>query len=163
MDVDGVLTDGSIWIDEHGNHQKKFNVKDGLGIKLLLLSGIKVIFMSGGKGGPSELRAEQLGVTRCLVNVQNKREELLKIQKKLRIKPENTAFIGDDINDGVVRNYVGILVATKDASCGFKKISDIILSRSGGKGSVREFCELLLKEKNSSSKKITDALPIKND
>jgi len=161
LDVDGVLTDGKLIIDSEGNQTKNFSVKDGLGMKLLIEQNIKVVFMSGGKGGASEQRALGLGIHKCLVNVKNKGEALGLLQKEYAINPENTAFIGDDVNDISVRNYVKLLVATADASIEFKKISDLVLINKGGDGAVREFTDRMLKRRNPNffSKKFF----IKND
>ena len=84
LDVDGVLTDGGLWYDANGNVIKCFDVQDGLGIKLLQENGVEVIFISGGQGGSSEIRAKILGIKICLVGVKNKSNALKNLQTKFK-------------------------------------------------------------------------------
>ena len=72
LDVDGVLTDGGLWIDSNGGVQKRFDVRDGLGIRLLQEEGLILAFLSGGVGGATEIRARQLGIEHCLIGIKNK-------------------------------------------------------------------------------------------
>ena len=146
-DVDGVLTDGGLLIGPNGEYFKKFNVKDGLGIKLLQRNNIEVVFMSGGESKSTESRANQLGINYCLTNVKDKKIALKKLQKKLNIPINQTLFIGDDINDLVVKPYVKILACTKDANKIMKKYSNLHLKNIGGKGALRELTEIILKSK----------------
>ena len=148
FDVDGVLTNGKITIDSLGNQYKSFNIKDGLGIKLLQNIGIEVAFISGGKGGATEKRAYDLGVKYCFVGVKNKKKAILDLQNKLDIKVFETIFIGDDLNDIPVKSNVSILLATNDAAKLVKKSANLTLYNNGGDGAVREFAERLLKAKN---------------
>ena len=106
LDVDGVLTDGGLWVDHNGNTMKRFDVKDGLGIKLMQEVGIKIVLLSGGVSGATEKRASQLGIEYYLVGIKNKLEAVERIQKKFMIPICKTAYIGDDINDIVVRPIV---------------------------------------------------------
>ena len=82
FDVDGVLTDGGLWYDSKGELNKRFDVKDGLGIKIIQELGVEVVFLSGGKGGSTEKRAEQLNVQYCLVEVKDKFQALKNLQQK---------------------------------------------------------------------------------
>ena len=148
FDVDGVLTDGGLYIDINGNLQKKFDVKDGLGMKLLQHYGIELAFISGGSSGASNLRAKQLNIKYCLTGVKNKLEAVNIIQKELNIKPSETAFLGDDLNDIVVKKIVSLLVVPSDGCKSIINNADLILSKRGGNGAVREFCERLLYKKN---------------
>jgi len=141
LDVDGVLTDGGMFIDSNGELIKKFNVKDGLGIKLLQEIGIEIVFMSGGKGGSTEERAKQLGIKSCLVGVKNKYRALRNLQQQKRVKKLNTIYVGDDINDLVVKPLVNLLFAPSDASKSLLRKVDMELSHSGGEGAVRELAE----------------------
>ena len=144
LDVDGVLTDGNIYYGQNGEFIKGFNVKDGLGIKMLQRYEIKVAFISGGKGGATEIRAKQLDISHCIVESKNKRESLINLQKSLGILPRATLFLGDDINDLVVRDRVAILASTADASKSLKAFSNIILKKKGGNGAIRELAEEIL-------------------
>jgi 3-deoxy-D-manno-octulosonate 8-phosphate phosphatase (KDO 8-P phosphatase) len=145
LDVDGVLTDGGLWYGPAGELTKRFNVRDGLGIKLLQQSGLEVAFLSGGSGGATEHRARQLGIRHCLVGVSDKPAALAGLQRDLGLTPEVTAFIGDDYNDLAVRPRVELLVATADAAPGLRRQADLVLSTRGGDGAVREMAERLLR------------------
>jgi 3-deoxy-D-manno-octulosonate 8-phosphate phosphatase (KDO 8-P phosphatase) len=144
LDVDGVLTDGGLWYGATGEPLKRFDVRDGLGIRLLQQAGIEVAFLSGGRGGAAEIRAAHLGVRHCLVGVADKPEALCRMQAELTLGPERTAFVGDDYNDLAVRQVVGLLVATADAVPALRRRADLVLNRSGGQGAVRELAERLL-------------------
>ena len=148
LDVDGVLTDGSLIIDEAGKISKKFDVKDGLGIKLLQKEKIKVAFLSGGTSGSTSHRAKQLGIEFCLCQVKDKRKAIFDLIKKLDLNKDQVAYLGDDLNDIVVKDKVSFLISTKDSANGFKAKSDLILHNKGGKGAVREVSEILLESKN---------------
>ena len=145
LDVDGVLTDGGLWIDPNGLLQKRFDVRDGLGIRLLQQAGLQIVFMSGGHGGATEVRAHQLGIHSCLVSVKDKYVALEKLQSDLSVSPSHTAFVGDDLNDLVSRNLVDLFITPADACSAVRRNADIVLSRRGGDGAVRELAEYILK------------------
>ncbi len=115
LDVDGVLTDGGLWFDASGQLIKRFDVRDGLGIRLLQQTGVEIAFLSGGQGGATEVRARQLGIHHCLVGIKDKPEALLQLQQQLGIDMAETGFVGDDLNDLAVRPVVGLLMAPADA------------------------------------------------
>ena len=146
-DVDGVLTDGSIYFSDNGEETRKFNVKDGLGIKLLQDNGIEVALISGGKGDCIIQRAKGLNIKHYFTEIKNKQLSVKELQKKLSISINQTAFIGDDFNDINVKKYVSLLVAPIDASYEYKKNSNCFLSKKGGNGAFREFAEKLLRER----------------
>ena len=85
MDVDGVLTDGGLWFDARGELQKRFDVRDGLGLRLLQQKGLQLAFLSGGGGGASEIRARQLNIQHCLVGIKDKPPALIKLQEQLGV------------------------------------------------------------------------------
>ena len=147
LDVDGVLTNGKISICSAGIERKEYNVKDGLGIKLLLASGIQVSILSGGEAGSALLRANKLGIKNYIFNVKDKLKAIKSLQKKLKISKNETLFLGDDINDQIVRPSVNLLIATGDASNSLKEKSNFILKEKGGNGAVRELTEEILKSK----------------
>lgn len=147
LDVDGVLTDGDIFIDNENRILKKFSVKDGMALKLLQDNDIQIIFLSGGSGQSTENRAIQLGISHCYVNIKNKSQCLRNIQKELGFDSGSTAYVGDDLNDLPLRNAVDLLISPNDACKEMKKISDLVLNNNGGKGAVREVCEIILKSK----------------
>ena len=83
LDVDGVLTDGGLWFDAEGQLSKRFDVRDGLGIRLLQQAGLQIAFLSGGQGGATEVRARQLGINHCLVGIKDKPAALTGLQQQL--------------------------------------------------------------------------------
>ena len=106
LDVDGVLTDGGLWLDQEGRLQKRFDVRDGLGLKLLQKSGLHLAFLSGGHGGATDVRARQLGIEHCLVGIKDKPPALRALQEHVGVTAQRTAYLGDDLNDLAVRSCV---------------------------------------------------------
>jgi 3-deoxy-D-manno-octulosonate 8-phosphate phosphatase (KDO 8-P phosphatase) len=147
LDVDGVLTDGGLLTDEQGAVIKRFDVRDGLGIRMLQQVGIEVALLSGGKSGATEQRARYLGIGHCLTGVKDKPRALLDLQHKLSVAIENTAYVGDDLNDLVVRPLVGLLVSPEDGVKALRRQSDWVLNRKGGDGAVRAVAEAILDAK----------------
>ena len=148
LDVDGVLTDGGLWVDHKGNTIKRFNVKDGLGIKLLQEIGIKIVFISGGVRGATEKRASQLGIEYYLVEIKNKFEAVEKFQKQFMIPISKTAYVGDDINDLPVLVRCGLSCTPSDGHYKVKEHVDLVLKSKGGEGVLRELADLVLEAQN---------------
>jgi 3-deoxy-D-manno-octulosonate 8-phosphate phosphatase (KDO 8-P phosphatase) len=144
LDVDGVLTDGGLWFDANGTLLKRFDVRDGLGIRLLQQAGLEIAFLSGGQGGATEVRARQLGIQHCLVRIKDKPAALMELQRTLGISTTETAFLGDDLNDLAVRPVVGLLLAPSDGCRPMRRGSDAVLRHRGGHGAVRELAERIL-------------------
>lgn len=144
LDVDGVLTDGGLWFNPEGQLQKRFDVRDGLGIRLLQQAGLKLAFLSGGRGGATEVRAQQLGIEHCLVGIKDKPKALARLQIDLGVDKHQTGFIGDDLNDLAVREQIGLLLTPADACAAVRRQADWVLSRNGGHGAVREAAEAIL-------------------
>jgi 3-deoxy-D-manno-octulosonate 8-phosphate phosphatase (KDO 8-P phosphatase) len=144
LDVDGVLTDGGLWFSADGQLIKRFDVRDGLGIRLLQTAGLEIAFLSGGQGGATEVRARQLGIRHCLVGVKDKPMALSALQRQLEVSQAQTAFLGDDLNDLAVRPVVGLLFAPADACRPVRRGADAVLHHHGGHGAVRELAERLL-------------------
>jgi 3-deoxy-D-manno-octulosonate 8-phosphate phosphatase (KDO 8-P phosphatase) len=144
LDVDGVLTDGGLWFDPAGQLQKRFDVRDGLGIRLLLQAGLSLAFLSGGRGGATEVRARQLGITHCLVGIKDKPMALEQLQLRVGVTSTTTAFLGDDLNDMAVRKQVRLLLAPVDAARPLRRQADAVLHCRGGHGAVRELAERIL-------------------
>ena len=147
LDVDGVLTDGGLWLDPHGQLLKRFDVRDGLGLRLLQQAGIQLAFISGGRGGATEARANQLGIEYCLFGIKDKPSALSQLQRDVGVRPTNTAFVGDDFNDLAVRHLVRLLIAPADGCKPLRLQSDAVLQHEGGRGAVRELAERILKQR----------------
>ena len=146
-DVDGVLTDGGLHYDEQGRVVKRFDVRDGLAIRMLQRAGIEVALLSGGRSGAIEQRARHLQVSHCLVGVGDKLSALRQLQATLELEREHTAFIGDDLNDLTVRPAAGLLISPADGAAGLRRQADWVLRRRGGDGAVRELAEALLQHR----------------
>jgi len=144
LDVDGVLTDGGLWLDPAGALQKRFDARDGLGLRLLQQSGLSLAFLSGGLGGDTKERARQLGIPYCLVGIRDKPAALTRLQAELSCTPEHTGLVGDDLNDLAVRPVVNLLLAPADACRPLRRQADGVLQRRGGHGAVRELAERIL-------------------
>ena len=147
IDIDGVLTDGSILLNKRGENIRRFNVHDGLGIKLLLEENYKIVFISGGVSESASQRALALGVQDCFFDVKNKKETLENIQKKFSLKKENIIFVGDDINDLVVKDIVSLFISPSNSTEIILRKADLILKKEGGKGAIRELADNLLRNK----------------
>ena len=145
LDLDGVLTDGGLWHGPEGELTKRFDVRDGLGIRLLQHAGLDVAFLSGGLGGATEVRSRQLGIRHCLVGAKDKPLALEGLRRELGVQPDQIAFVGDDVNDLAVQGNVGLLVATADAARPLRRRTHAVLLHPGGHGVVRELSERLLR------------------
>ncbi len=163
LDVDGVLTDGGLWFDGNGEVQKRFDVRDGLGLRLLQAEGLALAFLSGGKGGATESRAKQLGIDNCFVGVKNKPAMMKSLQQDLGVASSQTAFLGDDLNDLSVRTQVRLLLSTSDASAPLRQKADAVLQSAGGQGAVRELAERILKARGKWKQVSRDGWIDRND
>lgn len=142
MDVDGVLTDGGVYILEDGREFRRFDIKDGLGIKQVKDKGIRIAVISSSICPAVEHRMQKLGVQEVHLGVQDKLHRLREICTKLAIDLGEVCYIGDDLADLAVMNAVGLPCAPADATQSVKKISLYIANSQGGKGAVREICDL---------------------
>jgi len=145
LDVDGVLTDGSIIINGDGSESKVFNSLDGHGIRMWRRAGLKVAILSGRVSAPTQLRAEQLEIDCVLENCHDKLPAVEKLLDEQGILKEETAYIGDDLPDLPVIRYVGFGIAVANAVDEVKKAADYVTSEAGGSGAVREVIEYILK------------------
>lgn len=142
LDVDGVLTDGGMYYSNSGDEFKKFNTKDGMGIKEIIKKGVKVGFLSNGKNDILiNNRAALLKVEFVYVGFDNKLEVLDKWLKQLNLTYKNVAYIGDDINDIEIIQRIGISACPCDAVKSVKAVANITLDLKGGEGCVREFID----------------------
>jgi 3-deoxy-D-manno-octulosonate 8-phosphate phosphatase (KDO 8-P phosphatase) len=145
LDVDGTMTDGGVYVMEDGKQFKKFNAKDGMGIKMAMKAGIEVGIISHSHITKMvESRAEMLGLKYVYVGTESKLEILRQWIYKFNVTKRQVAYIGDDVNDLEIMNEVGLAACPSDAVDSIKKISDVILSKKGGEGCVREFIDQYL-------------------
>ena len=158
LDVDGTLTDGKIYVDDKDNSFKAFNVKDGFALVNWIKLGGEVVILTGKKSNIVERRAKELGIKYVIQGSKNKTQDLKNRVKiffpkldlknllnKLNITFENTAYMGDDLNDlGVMKN-VALSGCPKDSVQEVLEISNFISTKNGGDGTVREFLEYIMK------------------
>ena len=145
FDVDGVLTDGGLSYGPDGQIGRRFSARDGLAMKLLQEAGLQLAWISGGRGESIARRAQDLGIAHCFAEVNNKSAVLNGLQQKLGHSAPETAFVGDDLNDLVVRPHVGLLITPVDAARPVRRQADLVLRSSGGQGAVRELAERILR------------------
>ena len=144
LDVDGVLTDGSLHFDAKGKECKVFHARDGFGIRRVLESGIEVAIISGRKSVPVEKRAAELGITHVFLGIKDKPSVLRELTSKLKIELSAVASVGDDVPDKGCMELAGLAVAVADAHPDLDAVADWHTHLGGGHGAVREVCDLLL-------------------
>ena len=154
LDVDGVMTKGELLYSGNGEECKAFNVRDGLGIKMVLREGIKVAIISGRRSRAVDLRADDLGIEDVYQGVRDKVAVFEEIARKHAIKREQAGFIGDDLADIPLLLKVGFAVGVADAVEEVKERVDFVTTCPGGHGAVRELCELLLKSQGKWEKQL---------
>jgi 3-deoxy-D-manno-octulosonate 8-phosphate phosphatase (KDO 8-P phosphatase) len=155
LDVDGVLTDGGIYLgaqDSRAIELKRYDIQDGLGIHLMQKAGIRVAIVTGRVSESVRLRAAELGIDDVAQDAQaQKLPAFLAMLDRHGIAPSEAAFIGDDFPDMAVLRLVGMPVAVGNAVPEVKAVCTVQLTRTGGVGAVREFAELLLKARGDWS------------
>ena len=149
-DVDGVLTDGGRYYSEKGEIVKRFHVRDGMGINILLRNGIKTAIVTKENSKIVKKWAKEMKISKTYSGIKIKEKELEKICKYYKILPNEIAFIGDDVNDIKLMKKVGFAVTPSDGILQAKKIANYICKNSGGNGALREMIDLILKEKFSN-------------
>jgi len=145
LDVDGVLTDGRVVWDETGREIKFFHVRDGHGLKLLMRAGVEVAWLSGRAGRANRVRARELGVAELREGAKVKLPVLQELLERFRVAPEQVAYMGDDLIDLPPMRAVGLALAPADAVAEVQAAAHWVSRFPGGRGAVREACELILR------------------
>jgi len=145
LDVDGVMTDGQITMNAEGEETKSFNVKDGLGLRLLIAGGIEVVIITGRKSGALEHRARDLGIEEVYQGVSDKRALCKRLMSEKGIRKQEVGCMGDDLPDLPMFWEAGLRIAVADAVQEVRNEADFTTKKNGGLGAVREACEWLLK------------------
>nr|WP_245558750.1 HAD hydrolase family protein [Arhodomonas aquaeolei] len=144
LDVDGVLTDGGVYISGDGEPFKRFNIHDGKGIAMLREAGIAVAIVTARRSGAVEARARELRIEHVHQGVRDKATALAGLADALGLATESCAFVGDDLVDLAPMRTAGLAVAVANAHPAVCAIAHWVTRRGGGDGAVREVCELLL-------------------
>lgn len=145
LDVDGVMTDGGIIYDGNGLETKVFNVKDGHGIKMLQRYGIEVGIITGRTSRVVEIRAAELGINIVYQGALKKLDSYQDVKLKTGLSDSQIAYVGDDVIDVPVMRRVAFSAAPADGLPEALGVADYVTSKGGGKGAVREVCDLILK------------------
>lgn len=145
FDVDGVLTDGRIVYGDYGDELKSFDSLDGLGIELLREAGIPTVLISGRKSKTNERRAKELRVAKLFQNTPDKLKAFMKALRQFGCSAEETLCAGDDLTDVPLLTRAGLAAAVPNAVQEVKAVAHYVTSRPGGRGAIREICDLVLK------------------
>ncbi len=144
FDVDGVMTDGGLFLADSGEEFKRFNSLDGHGIKMLRASGVEVAIITGRTSRCVELRAQNLGIQHVYQGVERKLDAMVDLLNKLKLSRDAAAYMGDDVVDLCVMRHVGLSISVPQSPQLVREHSDYVTQLSGGHGAVREACELIM-------------------
>jgi 3-deoxy-D-manno-octulosonate 8-phosphate phosphatase (KDO 8-P phosphatase) len=144
LDVDGVLTDGRVYLPASGDELKVFDVRDGSGLVAARQAGIEIAIISGRSAAAVDRRAQELGIRHVAQGVRDKGAALTSLLETLGLDASASACIGDDVPDLPMLERAGLSIAVADAHADVLRAVDWITSRPGGRGAVREVCDLLL-------------------
>lgn len=148
FDMDGVLTDGTLFIEDDGQWVRRMHIKDGYALQLAVNLGYRIIVISGSESAPVEKRLQKLGVTDVFMKITDKKSFLTEYLSKNNISPGETLFMGDDMPDYNCMLMAGFACCPSDAAVEIKQISSYISPRRGGYGCVRDVIEKVLKLNN---------------
>lgn len=149
FDVDGVLTDGSLFIDDNGMEYKAFYSRDGLGMKMLQKTNVKIAIITGRSSEVVSYRMKSMGVEHVYQGQDDKLLAYEKIKKELQLSADEIAYVGDDIIDLPVMKKVGFAIAVQDAHPLVIKHAHWQTPHSGGRGAARDVCELVMEAQNN--------------
>jgi len=144
FDVDGVMTDGGLYLSDSGDEFKRFNSLDGHGIKMLRASGVEVAIITGRTSRCVEARAKNLGITHVYQGAEHKLEAMVDLLGKLNLSRDAAAYMGDDVVDLCVMRHVGLAISVPDSPDLVREYSNYVTNSRGGHGAVREACELIM-------------------
>ena len=147
MDVDGVLTDGKIYLGNNGEELKAFHAQDGQGIKLGQKEGIRFAIITGRKSKIVDNRAQELDIKDVFQGIDNKYRVYKNLLKKYNLSSEKIAYIGDDISDIPILKEVGLSLTVADGVESVKRLVDYVADNKGGRGAVREVMNIILEAK----------------
>ena len=152
LDVDGVMTDGRIVIDDNGVESRNFDIKDGMGVVVMMMSGVEVAIITSKKSGAVRHRAEELKIKRFHEGIKKKTEPYEEMLKEMGITDAQVAYVGDDLVDLSMMKRVGLPIAVGDAVEDVKNHAAYVTKARGGYGAVREVAEMILKAQDKWDK-----------
>lgn len=149
FDVDGVMTDGRLYYSERGEELKVFDVRDGHGLKMLQDSGVRLALLTSRSSRAVALRAENLGISLVYQGVADKLAAFGELLRELRLDDAAASFMGDDLIDLPVLRRCGLALTVADAVAEVRDVAHYVTRAGGGRGAVREACELILRAQGS--------------
>lgn len=144
FDVDGVLTDGSLFLGDDGQEYKAFNSRDGHGMVMLMQSGVKIGIITGRTSDVVRIRMESLGIEHVFQGHRNKLPPYEELKGQLGFPDEQIAYVGDDVVDLPIMRRVGLAIAVQDAHPLVKRHAHWQTAHAGGRGAARDICEMIL-------------------
>jgi 3-deoxy-D-manno-octulosonate 8-phosphate phosphatase (KDO 8-P phosphatase) len=144
FDVDGILTDGGLYLSDSGEEFKRFNSLDGHGLKMLKASGVELALITGRTSRCVEMRAKNLGIKHVYQGIEKKWDAMQDLLGKLQLAPVQAAFMGDDVVDLPAMKRVGLALTVPQASPAVQDHAHYTTKRAGGHGAVREVCEMIM-------------------
>lgn len=144
LDVDGTLTDGGIYYDSQGNEMKRFDVKDGLGIKLGIAAGLEFAIITGRVSPMVARRVKELDIQHLVQGAQKKAPALRDLMARCGLEADQVAYVGDDLNDLPAMELAGICACPADADTLIRERCDFVSAYAGGYGAVRDFIQTVL-------------------
>ena len=156
FDIDGVMTDGSLFFDDEGREYKAFNSLDGHGLKMLKQTGIELAIITGRESQVVVHRAKNLGIAHIYQGVNQKLMAYRHLLAKLGLQPDQTAYMGDDVVDLPVMTRCGLAISVPSAPEEVQQYAHVVTRREGGHGAVREACEFIMKAQGTYTDLIAD-------
>lgn len=144
FDIDGIMTDGGLYLSDSGEEFKRFNSLDGHGLKMLKASGVELAIITGRTSRCVELRARNLGINHLFQGVENKLETMQALLRQLDISADAAAYMGDDVVDLPVMRRMALAFTVPEAPQLVRDHAHYVTRRNGGNGAVREVCELIM-------------------
>lgn len=148
FDIDGVFTDGKLYLSNSGEEMRSFHLHDGLGIKLLLKQGIEVAVITAKQSETVKLRCQSLGIQHIYQGYERKEPAYQELLQTLQLSSEVVCYTGDDLPDLPLIKCSGVGIAVANAQAVLKEYADYVTHKAGGEGAVREVCDLILKAKS---------------
>ncbi len=145
FDIDGVMTDGSLFLGDDGQEYKAFNSLDGHGLKMLKQTGVELAIITGRQSQVVVHRVNNLGITHVYQGIGKKLEAYQHLLEALDLQPEQTAYMGDDVVDLPVMVRCGLSISVPAAPCEVQQYAHLVTGREAGRGAVREACEFIMK------------------
>ncbi|HRP33377.1 MAG TPA: HAD hydrolase-like protein [Agriterribacter sp.] len=145
FDMDGVLTDGTLWVFPGNDYIRRMDIKDGYALQLAIKKGYRVVVITGSYSQPVQERLSALGITDVFQRIQHKKEQLTNYMAQYGLKKDEVLYMGDDIPDFEVMQTAGVACCPADAVTEIRSIAHYISPKSGGSGCVRDVIEKVLK------------------